>query len=88
MPAKDYNLPEWYNYNKMTSVLYDRECSSPLRTFMTIFDVGIGAARRRYTYGNLRHDDTIKIARALKMTPREYCECFLDGVFEELTEED
>lgn len=88
MPANKDNIPSWYSYNKMRAVIYDREYDDPKKAFMQIFSVGYNAANRRYTYGNLRHDDTIVLAKALHMTPREYCNCFLNGVFEELKEED
>lgn len=84
MHRNKFNSPEWYNENKLRSVIYSRDIDNPKKAIMNIFHITEQPAYRRLNFGKMDHEETIILARALKLTPREYCECFLNGVFEEL----
>lgn len=82
------NLPVWFSYNHLCAMIYSRDYDSPLKAVTKVLAIDEQAARRRLN-GNvvLNHDETITLARGFKMTPREYCDCFLNGLFEELKDD-
>lgn len=89
MKVNKDDLPVWFSFNSLCSVVFSRDKDDPLKEVAKILSVSDQAARRRLNGTTaLTHDETIMLARGFKMTPREYCECFLNGVFQELKSDD
>lgn len=81
------NHPEWYNCNKLKGLYMYRDYDSYVEPTMKFLGCARSTAKRKINTCTMDHEDTIAIARGLKMTPREYCECFLQGVFEEIKDD-
>lgn len=84
MQVNKDNTPEWYSETQFLAVFYSRDIADVNRAIMNILHCSYPTARRRVKYGTFDHEETAIIARAVQppMTPREYCNCFLSGVFQ------
>lgn len=52
-----------------------------------VLGVSKTTVKAKISQSRLSHEDTIRIAQFLKLTPQEYCDMFLKGVFKEETPE-
>lgn len=48
-----------------------------------ILNVTEQTAKDKMSLSRLSHEDTIELARALRLTPKQYCDIFLKGLFTE-----
>lgn len=78
------NIAEWYNPYELKALFchagYD-DYGEPAKEIFHVSDER--TARRKINHSVLSHEDTIALAKALKMTPREYIRVFCKGTFEE-----
>lgn len=86
MAKKDEALPVWFGKKRLISLFYYNEFDGYIEPGMQILGCSKSTIKRKMREGTFDHEETIALARALKMTPRDYCECFLKGLFEEIEE--
>lgn len=76
------HVAEWYDPWKLKAEFmwagydgYAEQCAK-------ILNVTECTAKTKINNTKLSHEDTIALAKFLKLTPEKYCEIFLKGVFE------
>ena len=77
-------LPKWYNPYELKALFLHAGYDDYGETAQVVFQVNSpSAARRKINKCTLSHDDTLNLARKLRMSPKEYLEVFCKGVFDE-----
>ena len=78
------NIASWYNPYELKALFYHAGYDDYGEAASEILHVSCAkSARRKINNTRLTHEDTIELAKALKMTPTEYCRIFLKDVFED-----
>lgn len=54
--------------------------SAPIAKVLSISEL---TAKDKISASRLTHEETIKLAKFLELTPQEYCDIFLKGLFKE-----
>lgn len=78
------NIKEWYNPYELKALFYHAGYDEYGEVAKDIFHVSDAkSARRKINHSAITHEDTLELAKALKMTQREYIRIFCKGVWSE-----
>lgn len=75
------NIEEWYDPYKLKALFLYRGYDDYASVVSRVLNVSKATAPAKINRCILSHSDTIELAKALKMTPSEYCDVFMRGVF-------
>lgn len=75
------NCEEWYDPYKLKALFLYRGIDDYVTASSRILNVARTTAPAKINRGMLSHSDTIQLAKALQMTPSEYCDVFMKDVF-------
>lgn len=75
--------PKHYNNNALKGMFYIKGYDKYSEAASEILNVNEMSAIAKIRNGRLTHEDTIALCQGLHMTPRQYCEIFMVGVFTE-----
>lgn len=83
MSMKQVISKEHYNKDKLMAMFLFKGYHYYLEAAAEMLKCEYKTASQKIVRGRLSHEDTINLCQGLKLTPREYCEIFMDGVFED-----
>lgn len=75
---------DFYNREKLKALFLFKGYGTYMQPASEILNCEVNTASTKINRGRLSHEDTIALAKGLKMTPRQYCEIFMNGVFKEI----
>lgn len=82
-PINPDNVAPWFDPWKLKATFMFQgyeNYGAPIAKTLGVSEV---TARDKISQSRLSHEETIKLAQFLKLTPQEYCDIFLKDVFEE-----
>lgn len=81
-PINPDNVAPWFDPWKLKGTFMLQGYENYGAPLAKVLGVNTSTVKAKISQSRLSHDDTIRIARFLHLTPQEYCDIFLKGVFE------
>lgn len=80
-PINPDKVAPWFDPWKLKAEFMFRGYENYGAPLAKILNVAEHTAKDKISLSRLSHEDTILIAKALKLTPQQYCDIFLKGVY-------
>lgn len=87
-PINPDNVAPWFDPWKMKGIFMIQGYENYGAPLAKVLGVNPGTAKSKISQSRLSHEDTIRIAQFLGLTPGEYCDIFLKNVFQESKTDD